>query len=61
MRPLFFVEDTAGDVEDGIEHMTTMIMMKMMRIEVMMITIILSTQDCTWHFTSVFGLKLFFG
>ena len=28
-----------------------------------MITIILSTQDCTWHFTSVFGLKLrcFFG
>jgi len=36
MRPLFFVEDTAGDVKDD-DHLTTMMMMgmmRMMRIEV---------------------------
>ena len=47
MRPLFFVEDTAGDVEDGIEHMTTMMMMRMMRIEVTMMILMTLTRTIT--------------
>ena len=47
MRPLFFVEDTAGDVEDGIEQMTTMRMMRMMRIEVKMMILMTLTRTMT--------------
>ena len=43
MRPLFFVEDTAGDVKDD-NHMTTMMMM---RIEVMMMILMTLTRTMT--------------
>ena len=36
MRLSFFIEDTAGDMKDD-DHMTTMMMMRMMRIEVMIL------------------------
>ena len=43
MRPLFFVEDTAGDVKDD-NHMTTMMMM---RIEVIMMILMTLTRTMT--------------
>ena len=43
MRPLFFVEDTAGDVKDD-DHMTTMMMM---RIEVMTMILMTLTRTMT--------------
>ena len=43
MLPLFFVEDTAGDVKDD-NHMTTMMMM---RIEVMMMILMTLTRTMT--------------
>ena len=46
MRPLFFVENTAGDVKDDV-HMTTMMMMRMMRIEVMMMILMTLTTTMT--------------
>ena len=46
MRPLFFVEDTAGDVKDD-DHMTTMMMMRMVRIEVMMMILMTLTTTMT--------------
>ena len=46
MRPLFFVEDTAGDVKDD-AHMTTLMTMRMMRIEVMMMILMTLTRTMT--------------
>ena len=46
MGPLFFVEDTAGDVKDD-DHMTTMMMMRMVRIEVMMMILMTLTKTMT--------------
>ena len=43
MRPLFVVEDTAGDVKND-DHMTTMMMM---RIELMMMILMTLTRTMT--------------
>ena len=53
MRPLFFVEDTAGDVKDD-NHMTTMMMM---RIEVMMMILMALTRTMTLNQRLTTGRK----
>ena len=56
MRPLFFVEDTAGDVKDD-DHMTTMMMMRMMRIEVMMMILMTLTRTMILNQRGTTGRK----
>ena len=53
MRPLFVVEDTAGDVKND-DHMTTMMMM---RIELMMMILMTLTRTMTLNQRGTTGRK----
>ena len=56
MRPLFFVEDTAGNVKDD-NHMTTMMMVRMMRIELMMMILMTLTRTMALNQRGTTGRK----